>query len=145
LRFSDDQLRAQGRFGQGVAAISLSKGAVVLSASYRDNELVSLLDGSSLLVITGKSMVKKVPMSEFVVRGRATVGIAATELQQDDTILFTTLVKDEDTILFASTGENGEKGERAMAVRSTEIKTFPRNHKGVQLINGRIINALLLA
>jgi DNA gyrase subunit A len=145
LRFSDEQLRAQGRFGQGVAAISLSKGAVVLSASYLDDELVSSLDSTSLLVVTGAGMVKKVPVSEFVVRGRATAGIAATELEQGDAILLTTLVKDDDILLFAAAGENGEKGERATAVRSTEIKTFPRNHKGTRLINGRITNALMLA
>ena len=145
LRFSDDQLRAQGRFGQGVAAISLSKGAIVLSASYLDDELVSSLDSTSLLVVTGAGMVKKVPVSEFVVRGRATVGIAATELEQDDAVLLTALVKDDDILLLAASGENGEKGEHATAVRSTEIKTFPRNHKGTRLINGHITNALLLA
>jgi DNA gyrase subunit A len=145
LRFSDDQLRTQGRFGQGVAAISLSKGAVVLSASYLDNELVSptrVGSAPTLLVVTGGGMVKKVPVSEFVVKGRATVGIAAIELQPGDAVLLTTLVKDDDTILFASTGE---KGERATVVPSAELKLFPRNHKGTLLTDGRIVNVMILA
>ena len=33
LRFSDEMLRAQGRVGQGVAAMALGKGATVISAS----------------------------------------------------------------------------------------------------------------
>src|SRR5216684_577680 len=36
LRFSDEGLRAQGRVGQGVAAMTLAPGAAVVSASYLD-------------------------------------------------------------------------------------------------------------
>src|SRR5438874_379338 len=38
LRFSDEGLRAQGRVGQGVAAMALGQGASVVSASYLDSE-----------------------------------------------------------------------------------------------------------
>jgi DNA gyrase subunit A len=144
LRFSDEQLRAQGRFGQGVAAISLNKGAVVQSASYLDGEQVGSLDTTSLLVVTGGSMVKKVLVSEFVVKGRATVGVPAIELQPGDSVLLTTLVKDDDAVLFASAGENGERGERAMVVRSGEVKVFARSHRGSRVVGGRVVNAVVL-
>ena len=181
LRFSDEQLRAQGRFGQGVAAISLSKGAVVRSALYLDSELVSSLDTqaqagesptskvganlaskvrespasevgaslaskatSTLLIVTGNGMVKKVLVSEFVVKGRATVGVPSIELQQGDTVLLTTLVKDDDTILFASASESGEKGDRAVVVRSGEVKAFARSHTGDRVVGGRVVNVMVL-
>src|SRR6266705_2424114 len=38
LRFSDEGLRAQGRVGQGVAAMTLGPGAKVVSAAYLDGE-----------------------------------------------------------------------------------------------------------
>jgi DNA gyrase subunit A len=160
LRFSDEQLRAQGRFGQGVAAISLTKGAVVLSASYLDSELLGPMDtenqagassskvGASptptLLVVTNGGMVKKVPVSEFVVKGRATAGVSALELQQGDSVLLTTLINDNNTLLFVSTGENGEKGERVMVVRSAEVKAFGRSHKGNRVVGGRVVNVVVL-
>jgi DNA gyrase subunit A len=162
LRFSDEQLRAQGRFGQGVAAISLTKGAVVLSASYLDSELVSPLDAQdqaeassasskegasptpTLLVVTNGGMVKKVPVNEFVVKGRATAGVPAIDLQQGDSLLLTTLINDNNTLLFASTGENGEKGERAMAMRSAEVKVFARSHRGNRVVGGQVVNVVVL-
>jgi DNA gyrase subunit A len=158
LRFSDEQLRAQGRFGQGVAAISLGKGAVVLCASYLDSELVGSLETQgraeaspaskvgtpTLFIITSRGMIKKVLVSEFVVKGRATVGVPTTELQQGDSVLLTTLVSDNDTILLASTGENGEKGERTTVVRSAEIKALPRGHKGTRIVNGRVMSVVVL-
>jgi DNA gyrase subunit A len=145
LRFSDDQLRAQGRFGQGVAAISLTKGALVQSASYLDNERVTPLDTTSLLIVTSAGMTKKVLVSEFAVKGRATVGLLAIELQQSDSLLLTTLVKDDDTVLFVSSGENGEKGERTTVMRAGAVKTFARGHKGSRIVGGRIVGVVVLA
>ena len=154
LRFSDEQLRAQGRFGQGVAAISLTKGAIVQSASYLDSELLGSSDtqdgraGASpaptLLVVTGGGMVKRVLVSEFVVKGRATVGVPAVELRQGDSVLRTMLVKGDDAVLFAYAGENGEKGERAMVVRVGEVGVFARGHKGSRVVGGRVVNMMVL-
>jgi DNA gyrase subunit A len=144
LRFSDEQLRAQGRFGQGVAAISLSKGAVVLNAAYVDNELNSQ-DIISLLAITTGGMGKRVALGEFAVKGRATVGITTIELQSGDMILQTMLVRDDETILLTVSGDAGEKGERVVSLRSSKIPVFPRNHKGSCLAAGRVMNAVVLA
>jgi len=98
----------------------------------------------TLLVVTGSSMVKRVLVSEFVVKGRATVGVPAIELQQGDSVLLTTLVSENDTLIFASTGESGEKGERVVVVRSGEVKMFARGHRGSRLVNGRVMNVVVL-
>ena len=62
LRFSDETLRAQGRVGQGVAAIALGKGASVVSASVLPAQQEGLV---SLLVATDSALVKKVPISQY--------------------------------------------------------------------------------
>src|SRR5207248_3181974 len=53
LRFSDEGLRAQGRVGQGVAAIALTPGARVVSALYLDGEVQNTIQTPlSLFVLT---------------------------------------------------------------------------------------------
>src|SRR5712692_2496877 len=57
LPFSDEGLRAQGRVGQGVAAMTLAPGAHVVSASYLDGDaLTDTTDPLSLFVITGNGL-----------------------------------------------------------------------------------------
>ena len=89
-------------------------------------------------------MVKRVLVSEFAVKGRATVGVPAIELQQGDAVLLTTLVRDDDAILFAAAGESGEKGERAVVVRSGEVKVFARGHRGSRVVGGRVVSVVVL-
>src|SRR5437763_5181704 len=61
LRFSDEVLRAQGRVGQGVAAIALGQNAQVVSVSYLDSEqTASTTNFLSLLVVTENGLGKKV-------------------------------------------------------------------------------------
>ena len=138
LRFSDENLRTQGRPGQGVAAIALGKDAVVVSASYLDGEQESVqkgLNGENLLVVTAGGMVKKVPLNQYPQKGRATGGVATTELRANDLILLTELVHDADTLLFTWMGE---KGDQVTVLKGNNIKTFPRANKGEAVINGRI-------
>jgi len=144
LRFSDEQLRAQGRVGQGVAAMALGKGATVVSASYLDSEQAEATDLTSLLVVTRSSLGKKVLISEYPQKGRATAGVVSSDLQEKDHILLTMLIHEDDALLLIWSGENGEKGEHAMVIKATELKAFPRARKGVPIINGRIMNAVRL-
>ena len=139
LRFSDENLRTQGRPGQGVAAMALSKDAVVVSASYLDGEQADTeknLNGANLLVVTVGGMVKKVPLSQYPQKGRATGGVATTELRPNDLVLLTTLIHDTDMLLFAWTGE---KGDQVTVLKGTAIKTFPRVNKGEAVISGRVM------
>ncbi len=139
LRFSDESLRAQGRVGQGVAAITLAPRAVVVSASYLDKEQVTADDSTSLLVVTENSFIKKVPVSQFAQKGRATSGVSTTDLLEKDRVLLTTLVHESDYLLLAWTGENGDQ---VTATKATELKTFPRNKRGLPLFNGRMLGVV---
>ncbi|HYX48845.1 MAG TPA: DNA gyrase C-terminal beta-propeller domain-containing protein, partial [Ktedonobacteraceae bacterium] len=81
LRFSDEMLRAQGRVGQGVAAMALGNGAKIVSASYLDqDEQNTIGDPLSLFVVTESGLGKKVPLSQYPQKGRATGGVITTEL-----------------------------------------------------------------
>jgi DNA gyrase subunit A len=138
LRFSDEMLRAQGRVGQGVAAMALGKGATVVSASV----LVGRQEGLvSLLVATDSGLVKKVPTSQYPQKGRATAGVVTTELTEREHISLTMLITEEDYLLVTSTGADGEQ---TVAMRASEVKAFPRARKGVVLVNGRIVSMVKL-
>ncbi len=148
LRFSDEQLRAQGRGGQGVAAIALNKGGNVVSVSYLDepevigDEAVGAFSTiSSLAVFTTGGIANKIPVSQFPQKGRATSGIATIELTQGDRVQQTLLVQDEDTLLLALA--NG-KNDQPAVLKVADIKGFARAHKGSQLFTNRIVNVLKL-
>jgi len=141
LRFSDEALRAQGRVGQGVAAMALGKDATVVSASYLDGEQAAAGGFISLLVITAQGIGKKVPVSQYPQKGRATAGVVTTELAMRDRVLLTMLINEEDHLLITWTGENGEQ---ATAIKARDVKAFPRARKGVPLVNGSISNVVKL-
>jgi DNA gyrase subunit A len=139
LRFSDEGLRAQGRVGQGVAAMALAQGASVVSASYLDSEEAT--DLLSLFVVTESGLGKKVPVIQYPQKGRATAGVVTTELLGKDRVLLTMLINEEDTLLIVW---NGESGEQVTVVKATELKAFPRAKKGMPLVNGSVLSVVKL-
>jgi DNA gyrase subunit A len=142
LRFSDDALRAQGRVGQGVAAMALGQNAHVVSACYLDSELAtSASNFLSLLVITESGLGKKVPVSQYPQKGRATAGVVTTELLGRDQVLLTTIISEEDILLIAW---NGEGGEQVSVIKATELKAFPRARKGMPLVSGHVLSIIKL-
>ena len=142
LRFSDEVLRAQGRVGQGVAAMALGQHAQVVSASYLDSELaVSSANFLSLLVLTDTGLAKKVPLGQYPQKGRATAGVVTTELVGHDRVLLTMIINEEDLLLLTWSGENGEE---VMVVKANEFKAFPRARKGELLVNGRVLSVVKL-
>ncbi len=138
LRFSDEVLRAQGRVGQGVAAIALGKGATVVSAAYLDSAQSDL---GSLLVVTDSNLVKKAPMGQYPQKGRATAGVITTELTGKERVLLTLPVVEDDYLLFTASNAGGEQ---ITAVRVSEIKAFPRARKGMPLVEGNIVQVVKL-
>jgi DNA gyrase subunit A len=140
LRFSDESLRAQGRVGQGVAAMTLAPKASVVSASYVDSEQAVAQD-VSLLVVTENSFIKKVPVSQFPQKGRATGGVSTTDLLEKDHVLLTTLVNENDILLFTWIGETGDT---VTVTKAREIKTFPRAKRGLPLFDGRMVGVVKL-
>jgi len=143
LRFSDENLRAQGRLGQGVAAIALGKGSFVVSAVYLDSQRDTDigLNIANLLVVTVAGIVKQVPLSQYPQKGRASVGVATTELRDNDLVLLTMLIGSTDNLLFTW---SGEKGDQATALKSANIKVFPRTSRGEVLIAGRVATVIKL-
>jgi DNA gyrase subunit A len=142
LRFADETVRAQGRVGQGVAAMTLGPKATVVSASYLANELQSTVtDPISLLVVTRQGLVKKVLLPEYPQKGRATAGVVTTDLTDNDQIAQAFLISDRDHFLFTWSGTSGDQ---ALALKASELKFFPRARKGVELVKGSILEVVRL-
>ncbi len=143
LRFSDEGLRAQGRVGQGVAALALGPGAKVVSAVYLDHAVQNTMsDPLSLFVVTEGGLGKKVPLSQYPQKGRATAGVVTTELVGKDKVFMTMIVHEKDDVLLIWKGE--ENGEQVQAVKTSELKAFTRARKGVPLVNGRMVGVVRL-
>jgi DNA gyrase subunit A len=142
LRFSDEGLRAQGRIGQGVAAITLAPGARVVSASYLDGDLLAnTTNPLSLFVITGNGLAKKVPLDQYPQKGRATSGVITTELIGDDRVLLSLIVGERDHLLLTW---RDESGEQAKALKVVDLKALPRARRGMPLLNGRVMEVMKL-
>jgi DNA gyrase subunit A len=103
-----------------------------------------LQDLVSLLVVTEAGTLKKVPVSQYPQKGRATAGVVTTELLDQDRVLLTTLIKEDDYLLLNWVGTNGEKGEHALPLKANSIITFPRVKRGTQLVNGRVLGLVKL-
>jgi DNA gyrase subunit A len=137
LRFSDDALRAQGRVGQGVAAMTLAPGVKVVSATYLDGEQLNTPNNPlSLFVITESGLGKKVPLSQYPQKGRATAGVVTTELIGKDRVFSATIIDEHANFLLIS---NGTSGEQVSVVKSSELKMFPRARKGAPVASGKML------
>ncbi len=142
LRVSDETIRAQGRVGQGVAAIALGPKAAVVSAVYLDSELQSTVSVPiSLLVVTQHGFVKKVLLPDYPQKGRATSGVVTTDLGDDDRILQAIIVTERDHFLFTWSSPNGDQ---ALPIKASELKFFPRARKGVELVQGKVLEVVRL-
>ena len=142
LRFSDEGLRAQGRSGQGVAAITLAPGAHVVSASYLDGDLLAnTINPLSLFVITGNGLAKKVPLEQYPQKGRATSGVITTELIGDDRLLLSLIVGEQDHLLLTWRDEGGEQ---AKALKVVDLKALPRARRGLPLVSAHVLEVIKL-
>jgi DNA gyrase subunit A len=142
LRFSDEALRAQGRAGQGVAAMSLAANATVVSACYLDSEQQNTAgEPLSLFVVTTSGLGKKVPLSQYPQKGRATAGVITTELVGKDKVMSATIISEHDHFLLIS---NGAGIEQVSVVKAWELKMFPRARKGVPLVSGHLLGIVSL-
>jgi len=142
LRFSDEGLRAQGRVGQGVAAMTLAPGAQVVSASYLDGDLLAdTTNPLSLFLITGNGLAKKVPLDQYPQKGRATSGVITTELIDDDRVLLSLIVSEQDHLLLTW---HDAGGEQTKAVKVVELKALPRPRRGLPLLDGHVLGVMKL-
>jgi len=142
LRFGDEGLRAQGRVGQGVAAMALAPGAHVVSACYLDGDaLANTTNSLSLLVLTTSGLGKKVPIDQYPQKGRATAGVITTELSGTDRVMLAMMVDEHEHLLLIS---NGDGNEQAKSVRVADLKTLPRAKRGVPLVQGHALEVVRL-
>ncbi len=143
LRFSDEMLRAQGRVGQGVAAMALGPGAKVVSAIYLDQDEQNTIDDPlSLFIVTESGVGKKVPLGQYPQKGRATAGVITTELVNKDKVLLAMIVREHDHILLIWNG--GESSEQVTVLKASALTTFTRARRGVALVNGRMLGVVKL-
>jgi len=141
LRFAEESVRAQGRGGQGIAAMTLAPKASVVSASYLESGQAMTEGLTSLFVATENSFVKKVPVSQFPAKGRATGGVTTTELLEKDRLLLTTLLREDEYILLIWSGEHGDQ---VNAIKATDLKTFTRQKQGIPIVTGRMLGIVKL-
>jgi len=103
LRFSDADLRAAGRVGQGVQAISLARGASVIGADWIGED-----DERMLWVASSNGFLKRSPLGEYPRKGRATGGVATMQLAPKTTIVSAAVLEpSEDALLVTQGGRTG--------------------------------------
>ncbi len=142
LRFSDENLRAQGRVGQGVAGITLAPNARVVSAAFLDSEEENTASNPlSLFVLTESGLAKKVPLSQYPAKGRATGGVVTTELVGKDKVLCASIINERQHLLIIT---NSDGNESVNVVKASEIKMFSRSRKGMPLVKGLIAGVVEL-
>ena len=136
-------LRAQGRVGQGVAAMALGPGAKVVSAIYLEQDEQNTIDDPlSLFIVTESGVGKKVPLGQYPQKGRATAGVITTELVNKDKVLLAMIVREHDHILLIWNG--GESSEQVTVLKASALTTFTRARRGVALVNGRMLGVVKL-
>ena len=130
LRFSDGDLRAAGRVGQGVQGISLSGNASVVGADWIGED-----DERMLWVASSNGFIKRSPLGEYPRKGRATGGVATMQLAPKTSITGAAVLDtSEDVILIAQSGRTARvvdasivardrKGAMGMKLDGTDVVT----------------------
>src|SRR5207253_559489 len=119
LRFSDAELRAAGRVGQGVQGIGLASSARVVGADWIMED-----DDRTLWVASSNGFVKRSPLAEYPRKGRATGGVATMQLTPKATVVSAAVLGDEeDALLIAQSG-------RSARSTANELPLVARDRKG---------------
>lgn len=123
LRFSDADLRATGRGGQGVQAVSLSAGARVVSADW-----VTPDDDRDLWVCTVDGTLKRSALGGYPRKGRATGGVATIQADGKHLVGAVVAASGEDVLAISRSG----KTARLIA---QDLPAQPRDRKGSPVIS----------
>jgi DNA gyrase subunit A len=125
-RFSEDKVRPMGRDTSGVQGMNVSqKGNALLAMDVA-------LDDQELLVVTENGYGKRTQISEYPVKGRATMGVKTIQLTENKGALAGALVvREHQELVFIS--QNGMV--QRTSVRG--ISRYGRSSQGVKLMNIR--------
>ena len=122
LRFSDDDLRASGRVGQGVLAANLARGARVMAAF-----ALAEKDPRYLATLTAAGLAKKTPLEEYPVKGRATAGVQALGLGPKDSLLAVEVAGPREHLLLWT------EEEQTLRLPTKGIATAARDRRGSRI------------
>ncbi|HUY99704.1 MAG TPA: DNA gyrase subunit A [Thermomicrobiaceae bacterium] len=130
LRFADDEVRATGRDGQGVNAITLKAGVQVVTA-------LALPKGSKddVVVVSQQGMGKRTALSEFPAKHRAGSGVAAIALVESDRVAGAVLVgANDDVVLGSAAGQAGQLSVGALrragrATKGSRLMTLAKDDR----------------
>jgi len=125
-RFSEDAVRSMGRDTSGVRGMNVSqKGNALLAMDVADED-------QELLVVTENGYGKRTPISEYPVKGRATMGVKTITLTENKGALAGALVvREHQELVFIS--QNGMV--QRTSVRG--ISRYGRASQGVRVMNLR--------
>lgn len=119
---SIDDISAIGRLTKGVKGVSLSEGNFVISSHIIKNS------SKYLVVVSKNGLIKKSPIEDFPVCGRATKGRKISEIHEDDKIVnFLTLNEDCDIIIITKI--------KTLKISTQELRLLSRAALGVKAIN----------
>jgi DNA gyrase subunit A len=122
LRFSDSEIRATGRDGQGVNAMSIKGSDALVS--------VSLIDpgtASDVVVATEQAQIKRTELAEYPLRKRGGSGVAAIGLNKKDRIVRALAVSPNvDVIAACASGQSRQ-------IPVADLRQQGRTSKGVRL------------
>ena len=121
LRFGESEVRPTGRGTQGIAGMSLAKGAQVLAAG-----AIGHKDPGALLVVSDNGYGKRTPFAEFPVKGRGTQGVQATT--PGFTIGAVALIPEHADVLLCTTAG------QAVRLAAREIPSHGRTSRGSILV-----------
>ena len=123
--------------------MALGNDAKIVSASYLDRDEQNTIGNPlSLFVLTESGLGKKVPLSQYPQKGRATGGVITTELFDKDKILLAMIMNETDHVLLI--WSSAERGEQVTALKASGLKTFMRARRGIALVNGKILGVVKL-
>ncbi len=118
LRFSDGDLRAAGRVGQGVQAISLANSASVVGADWLAED-----DERLLWVAASNGLVKRSPLGEYPRKGRATGGVATMQLLPQTTVVGAAVLEsNQDLLLVSASGRTARLTDEAVPIVARDRK-----------------------
>ena len=117
-----EDINAIGRATSGIKAIKLNENNYVIDAkSISEND-------KYMITLSQQGLIKKTPISEFSVCGRATKGKKISDTREQDSIVkFLTLDKDSDIIIIVK--------RKSIKISTTELRELSRNAIGVKAIN----------